>query len=572
MKLIKKLWIASGMLGSNPMQSIASNFQFWSDGTTSGGQLLDKSGNNRHATLTSNLVTLADTSIGDTAWFQSGGQAPSVNSLITSDLSPAFPAFGITAGTHTMRVRYESVTGFYLHRCQSLILRNGDSVTVTFRAKKVISSSITFTMRMGNGSTNGVSSTLSSATYLIDGSQAVGSWGLYRATFTNTAPGGLAHLFFNGGASGTPIEFLVDKDVTVTVNGESNNCFVLPQDSSLKSIDTLNHFYTSTGVSRSIRGDSSWNAFSKKIYCGGSMKYVLLSSNPTIETHKIICENFELPSFYFSSCPIRLTVGSGKTYATYEDARAAATGVGDYLNRTCIDLYDNLSVSVYAGYTVTVGTNKVFMAINKSYVCVSGRLATSGRVSVSATKEASSSDSIAGGTEVLSMTTIGTGVECIDFTVLNGGYLWHHDFTGMANGLCVVNDCTFESLGAQEIFDYRTNNLLAQPAVPLSFNVQAGGMHNGHILKVFSSTLKGTRPYTWQDVAATTGGTAYYHNCNLISMPIYDVIDNPTSIVKENIRLTSSGVGSTVIYNTRCTKNSSLNEIGAVKSIFLTEL
>lgn len=552
-------------LTGGALNSIRSLMEVWYDGTISGSDLIDKSGNARNGTATSNVLTLADTTSLETTWVQSGGTAPSVNTVVTDDLAP-----GETA---SMRFRWESVAAFFLHTTQPFILRAGDQVTLTFWAKKVTSSSITWIIRMGDGTTTGISSTLSSAVYLIGGSQAVGSWGQYQATFTNTVNGGKAQFLFNG-AAGTH-EIKVGKNCTVTINGETNNCFILPQVSELKTVDSLNHFYTSTGASKTIRAAWSYNAFHKKIYCGGAFKYVFLTDSPSISTHNILASNFELPSFYWSSCPIRPTVGdSGQDYTTYEAARAAASASGNYLHRTCIELYKNIVASVYADYTITIGTNKGFAGQNKSYLCATGRHAVGGRVSITGTKEDSLSDAQSGGTELMFMTNTGTGWECVDFEKTNGGYLWHHDFSGMSDGFTFISDCTMTEHGAQDIFNYRTAQGQPQPSVPLSFNVQAGGMHDGHLLKVYGTTLQGTRPYTWQDAQVSNGdgGTAYYHDCVLQSEPIYDYVDNPLSQVKENIRTTSSGIGNTVIYNTRCTRNSTINEIGIPKSIFITEI
>jgi len=555
--ILHNFWLSGG----DPLQGLKPLMDVWYDGTIQTGELVDKSGNGNNATVSSNLVTKANSVVGDTGFFQSGGTAPTINSIITGDLAPD--------GTETLRFQWNSVPSFYLHRTHSFALNQGESVTITFWAKKVTSSLVTWIIRMGNGSTNGISSTLSAATYLIGGSQAVGSWGQYQATFTNTAPGGLGHFFLNGG-TGTA-EVLLDRDISVTVSGVSNTCFTMPNVAALKAADTKNHFYTAGGLPLTTRGDAQYNAFVKRIYCGGALSYIFLKAEPTISTYKILSNNFEDLDHAFDSCPIELTVGSGGTYALPQTAINIAN-TGDFRNRRRLKVLSDISVTTYAGYTVVSGGGfQSFIQMNKffDYITSDGTQRT-----ITATKEVSLNDAQSGGTEVLSPVYSG-GIRGININKTNGGYVWHQDFTGSADGVFIVKDCNFNENGAQGIYDYRTANAQPQPAGQLSFNTLAGGMHNNFILKIVGTTLRGMRAYTWQDVACTSGngGDVYMNNCTLESEIIYDPVSNPTSVLLENIRLTSSGGGrDTQIFMTNTTKNSTVDKVGASESIFLTEL
>lgn len=550
--------------GGSPLSAIRSLMDVWYDGTVSGGQLIDKSGNARHATISSNLITKGNSTVSDTGFFQSGGTAPTINSIITSDLAPG--------GSETLRFQWNAVASFFLHRTQSFVLNQGESVTLTFWAKRVTASStVTWQCRMGNGTTNGIAAnnTLTAATYLIGGSQALGSWGQYQVTFTNTAAGGYAHFFLNGGAGN--YEVLIDRDLSVTVSGVTNTCFTMPNVADLKAADTKNHFYTAAGLPLTTRGDAQYNAFVKRIYCGGALSYIFLKAEPTISTYKILANNFEDLDHAFDSCPIELTVGTGGTYALPQTAINIAN-TGDFRNRRRLKLLSDISVTTYAGYTVVSGGGfMAFIQMNKffDYITSDGTQRT-----ITATKEVSLNDAQSGGTEVLAPVYSG-GIRGININKTNGGYIWHQDFTGSADGMFIVKDCNFNENGAQGIYDYRTANAQPQPAGQLSFNTLAGGMHNNFILKIVDTTLRGMRAYTWQDVACTSGngGDVYMNNCVLESEPIYDVVSNPTSAVLESIRLTSSGGGrDTQIFMTNTTRNSTVNKVGASESIFLTEL
>ncbi len=560
--------LASGALGGDPMQSIASNFQFWSDGTTSGSQLTDKSGNGRHATLTSNLITLADYALNATSWVQSGGSAPTTNAMINSDLATG-------SSTATMRFVWTGATSVG-HKSQNFVLKSGDVVTVDFWLKRVTSGAFTFTVRKGDGFNALGSINLSiPGADLIAGSASVGSWGHYRKTFSaNDIGGGLACCILT--AAGGTYEILMDRDIAVTISGETNQYFIMPQDATLKATDTLNHVYTSAGVSLTTRAAYQYNAYTKKIVCGGAFSYVFLSADPSIATYKILHDNFIKygNDHAFDSCPINpLTVGSGKTYSTIQAAiNVSTTGVPDFRHRRRIELYNDLSVSTYAGYSVVSGGGFMsYIQFSRAYDYVTS---VGGRWKITASKELTCTDAQFAQTEVVAPVYVG-GWRGIDIDKYYGGYTWHQDFAGMLNSKFIIKDFVFEDMGAQAVYDYRTTNALPAPAGQLTFNVHAGGMHNGFIEVVQNGEFRGNVPYTWQDASTTSGngGQVYMNDVALDNKQLYDAIANPTSTTLESVRLTSSGGGrSTQIFFMSTTRESTVNKVGAVESIFLTEL
>lgn len=550
-------------LSGNPLEGITNLMDVWYDGTVSGGQLIDKSGNLRHATVTSNLITRANSTLGITGFFQSGGTAPTVNSIITNDLAPG--------GTETLRFRWESVASFFLHRTHGFVLKAGESVTISFWAKKVTNSAFTWVIRMADGATNGISSTLSAATYLVSGSQAVGSWGRYQATFTNTVGGGLAHFFLNG-AAGTH-EVLIGSDISVTVSGVNNTCFIMPSVTDLRNDDTLNHFYTSAGLPLTTRGDAQYNAYVKRIFCGGAMEYIFLKADPSINTYKILHDNFIDNDHAFDSCPIELFVGTGQTYTLPQSAINASTGTADFRHRRRIVIKNDLTVSTYAEYTVVSGGGfQAYIQMNKFFDYFTSDSGTRRKITFS--KEISASDAQLGGTEPVAPQRTG-GWRGIDMDVMRGGYKWHQDFSSMANGKFIIKDCVIQDLGADDVYAYRLANALPAPAGVLSFNIHAGGMHNGFIEVMDNVTLRGNIPYTWQDVACTSGngGNCYINDCVFDNIALYDAIANSTTTILEAIRLTSSGGGRvTNIFLMNTPLKSTVNKVGASESLFLTQI
>ncbi len=563
--------------GGDPMQSIASNFQFWSDGTIAGNLLLDKSGNNRHGTLTSNLISNADAVLGST-FIQQSGTAPSSNTSVNTT-----PPSGFT-GQYYSKMQWTVAAGSGIVRTESLILLASETGYVDFWAKRVTNTAFFIGLQPGNGGALLWQLDLSNAssdTYLIEGSRAVGNWGHYRRAFTNTNPGGLADLRVQVLTGTHDIEIFIPPVYNsagqdyggVTITSQQNIGFSLPVDATLAATDTKKNFYSATtGFPLVTRAAYQWNAFTRRIYCGGAFKYVFMNADPTQTQHNIIHNNFEDSDFEFTSVPTRLTVGSGKTYATpnagFNGARA-----GTFRDRACLDLYDNFSPSTYAEYTVNAAGFMCYIQMNKEYCYMDGSTGPGGRCRIIATKQASLSDAQLSQTEVLQFVYNG-GVRNIDFEKYNGGYLLHDDASSTDRWHSMVN-CTAIERGAQQVFTYRTDNAQPQPAVQMSFNTWAGGFQNGLIVRMVNSTLNGMRPYTWQDASVSNGNGAWcmIDGCTLQAEIIYDPVSNPLSELKEDVRITSSGgTRNSKVYQSRTTpKPANISKVYTVESIFITE-
>jgi hypothetical protein len=575
----KKTALAA-IYGHNEIGPLTPDIQFWSDGSVENGSLLDRSGNNRHALVTSNLISNPSSSLGST-FIQHSGTAPSSNTSLNTS-----PPTGFT-GQYYSNIQWTVAAGSGIVRTESFILVS-ESGYVDFWAKRNTNTAHFIGLQPGNGGALLWQIDLSNAsadTYLISGSRAVGNWGHYRRAFTNTNTGGLADLRIQVLTGTHSIDFFISPVYNssgqdyggVTISGQSNIAFALPVDATLSTTDTKKNFYSATtGFPLTTRAAYQCNSYVKRIYCGGAFKYIFFDTDPSIIQHDIVHRNYVKPSngFRFTSIPTRLTVGSGKTYSTPALAFAGARA-GTFRDRACIDLYDNLSPSTYAEYTIVSGGGsfQAYIQTNKEYCYLDGSTGPGGRTTITGTKQVSLSDAQLSGTELITFVYNG-GVRNVDFVKYNGGYLAHDDAAGNGSRHLSIIGVTFTEFGADAVYDYRTTNALPQPATQLSFNTWAGGFHNSQHVEMYDCTLTGMRAYTWQDAATTNGNGAYHtvDNCTLVSTIIYDVVSNPTSVLMENIRLTSSGgTRNSVVYQSRSTMNSTVVEIGAIKSIFLTQ-
>lgn len=542
------------------IRSIIDSMAVYYDGSISDNELIDLSGNNRNATLTSNLVSDPGAEF-DSSWsaYFAGGTAASINGTINTDSRPG------SSGSRCYRFRWESVSAFANLGSERFITKAGETITFSFWAKRLTSTTINVFMQNGTGSaTDSPNINIALGTYLVEGSNTVGEWGKFQTSFTAGQDGGLAQVRCSV-AAGTH-EVLID-DIEVVVTGETNNCFVLPDDATLKAIDSKNHFYTSTGIPLTTRAAWQHNALVNQIYCGGAFKYIFLKESPTIQQDYVLSNYFEDLDFIWDSCPTVYSIGSGKTYASYNEALTAWTSLGTFRHRVKMEVYDNLSASVYADYLITVSIGKGFIILNKQFIYLDGI----GDITITGSKEVDASDAQLTGTEFFSPLYDG-GVRNIDFIKNRGGYFYHQDSTPMEDRTVVIKGCTFTEQGDNGVFAYRTANALPQPSSNLSESVLAGGMHPNFMLKLSGSTFTGQRPISWQDADMEAGdiSNVYIRDCTLNSIGIIDQ-DNATGAVKESYRLTSTGLGETNIFAINTARNSTINKSGGVESIFLTE-
>lgn len=557
----KRIEIYSGSSGISVVLPIAA---FYSDGTTSGNQLLDKSGNNRNATLTSNLISNASAVYGST-FIQQQGTSPTVNTSLNTT-----PPTGFSSQYYS-NIQWNAVPSTGIVRTESFILVN-ETGYIDFWARKNTNTVIYWGLQPGNGGALLWQSNLSDPTYLIGGSQAVGQWGHYRRPFTNVNTGGLADFRIQVLAGTHNVDIFFPPDYVelsqvyggATVTDQSNIGFILPNDVVLKTIDTKKCFYSNTtGYPLTTRANYQCNTFEPlRIYCGGPFEYIFLTQNANEIQQYILAKDFEDIPFFFSSIPTGYNV-DGVTYSLIQNAVNAARA-GTFRDRSKNNLSINVTASVYADYTVVGGGGYMaYIQLNKEFNYLVGI----GNVTVTGTKQVTATDAQLIQTELLAP-IYNTGVYNVNFVKSNGGYIWHQDYSG-TNRTTIVYGCTFTELGADAVYNYRTSMGLPQPVSQLSYNTLAGGMQPGFWLRCYNTTLTGMRPFTWQDavIGIGQGGNCHYYNDILNSVTIYDPVSNPSSALKENIMLTNTGLGNSGIYVTNTTFNNTVLQVNTPRSL-----
>lgn len=537
---------------SGALDSLRSLMQVWYDGTISGGQLQDKSGNARHANITNNLITDPGSELGN-VFRHTGGTAPTINTSYTGDFH---------SGTRCYRMAWTSIPAFSLMKTEVFALKLGDVVNYSVWVKRVSSTTIFYQFYQGNGTTGGIVGTPSF------NSATVGVWTQFSGQFTVTQPGGLSNFTINPGSGAH--EILID-DISITITGESDNCFVLPVDATLQATDVNSMFYNSAGIPKTIRAAYTYGAWhNDKIYCGGAFSYLFFNTVLSISQDYLVYQQFHDKYFQATSCPVVFTCGSGGTYAQPQLAINAWRG-GTSLDRLWVNMVSDVSVSTFAGHTATIGSNSVYLAGNKAFVYFYD--VTQRRMDCAI--EESATDNQMATTETIS-TIYSMGFFNMIFTKRNGGYLVHQHFTGTIDHEVVYQDCEFVDLGSQDLIDYRIANAQSYANMSNGKAAFAGGFVQGARYILNDCVFSGI--YAWtvhdQDVDSATAAKAWLRNCTLTSdSTIYDPNFNPNATLHDSLLITSiNGATESFVYLQRGTLNSTITETGSPQTITLEQI
>lgn len=536
-----------GLMGGNPLQGLKPLMDFWSDGTIESGQLLDKSGNERHATVTSNLVSNPGAELGGSL----------------DDFQPATPAttkassaVDAQTGTRCYDVTLVSVPVSSGVKTKPFILVAGETVNWSFWIKRINATTLFYQLNPDDGGAAFVASTSMTPT--------LNTWVQISGSFVAPRSSGRCYIAIQG-LAGTHA-FRLD-NFSVTITGQTNNAFVMPDVADLKTADAYNEFYTSDGVARTTRADYQYNANTNRIYCGGAFSYILLKADPSYSTHNILAANFQNLDHAFDSCPITLEVGSGKTYANIRTAELVAHN-GDFRHRRRLKVFDDEGTSLYTDfqYTGSAGGYKAYIQSSKIHTYIDGV----GTRTITSTKEVSCTDSQLRLTECV-MFTVPGGIRNININKSNGGYFMHQDFPGMENGQVIIKDCEFIDSGLVGVLEYRIANALPAPALEMTWSVIAGGGHPKfrHILQ--NVYLESIFPLSWQNVACDTDGfDGFYDNVEMVAVDLYDPVSNPTQTSARAIRLFSSNVQECYLYFKGSSRNTEILKTGTPETLITT--
>ncbi len=516
-------------------------FAFFSNDSISNDTLFDLSGNDRHATLTSNIVS------------DPGGEFGSTlrNYITPADINANVDT-AAHSGTRSWRMAVSGSGTFKGVYSQKFLLLDGEEITYSFWYRKSALTSVTWVLYTKNGTLNSASGNLNTG--------AVGNWVQKTATVTVNGTGE-AYFAFISNVDGT--DFLLD-DFSITVTGETNNCFHLPVDATLAAKDFRNYFYqTTTGAPITIRADWSYpSAENDSIYCGGATSYIFLTDTLDVHEQYVLATEFEDLDFPFDSCPTVLNVGSGQTYADIQDAinSIGFPGKGTILDRYRVDVHSNLVADSLIDYDhIGGGGYDTYLSTWNHYFYVSGI----GDVSVTTTKEATSTDADMASTQAIAIIYSG-GFRNLTWYKSNGGYFMHIDASSNQNREFILKNIELIDEGSESILEYRRNNTIDTTNLVSFRSAIAGGFHNNVIIKIDSCNFESIMPITFHDINISTGGgRMYMRNSTLVSHNYYDSQENPDSEFKESLLLTNYDDGRpyTLFYMQNCTLSQPVNKV-----------
>jgi hypothetical protein len=500
----------------NQMESIKSLMAFWSDGTTVETQLTDLTGNNRHATIGTNLMTDGGAELGSvlTNWN---------TSTITNSTEQAH------SGTKSFKCVISSASTVQGALSPTVRIKAGETVTWSVWFYNTLDSGIRFQVLKGDG-TVGYQNLSQSLTK--------NTWVNLTGSFTDAAGGELCRIrwYIQSGDMN-----LYADDLSITV-GTSNIGVTMANDDTLKAIDTNYSFYTSAGIPKTVRSDIGHPAAQNlKMFCGGEKKWIFTSDIPDVNQRYILYKNFVDHDWPFTSCEIVKTVGSGKDYATIQAAIDSCTA-GSLTNRYRIDIYDSFAVTEYAEYTkqYPTGYYNIF-AVDRHYVFLNGI----GNITIEGTLPEDATDDQIAHAQIFDFAKIG-GVRNLTFKKTNGRYTMHSDIAGTIWTKAV--NCKFYNYDMDEIIAYRIAHSQTLPTITQGGKTPIGMGHaNGTVMEFINCEASGIVPLTCHGGFAS-GETSYLllYNFIMTSQPYYSPWCNPDSEILNSMELTTSPGGTSV--------------------------
>jgi hypothetical protein len=510
--------IGSNNCNTETMNSVKSNFAFWSDSTVSGAQLTDLSGNNRHAALTSNLVT------------DPGGELGSVlvqwtTGLVTND------ADTVHSGSHSFKYITNAANNSGM-RFQFFRTRPGEEVNWSIWVYRTTTAGLVLQVLNGDGSTN----------YQALKTPTVNTWTQYTGKFTDANGGGKAEIraYVTSGATC----FFFD-DLSITITGKTNIGVIMANDSVLKSIDTQYRVFTSAGIPRTFRNDIGDITVENnlKMFTGGNCRYVLTPSIPDVTTRYVLEKNFIDNDWVYNSCEVVFTVGAGKTYANIQAAIDACTAPLA-TNRYRIDIYDNVLADAYAEFAKTIFTTfKNIFAVDKRYVYLSSATATP--ITIEGTLPNDCTDEQMGKAACGDFLYTG-GARNLIIKKTNGRYAVHIDASTLASQDMRFYKCSFYNYGMDSVLIYRDAHgqpypdsaggvavLTAGGITPLGM-----GMVTDFRVNFNSCYAYGIHPITCHSlIASGSDGYMNVYNTSFIAAPIRQMHYNPTAALMASMRI-----------------------------------
>lgn len=551
------------------LSSLKGNMDAWYDGSNSGSQLLDVSGKARHATLKNDLMTDGDAELNSSLNDFNASQP------VTTKSSSNVDARTGSSGTRCFDVTFTIASGFAGVKSKPFIVVAGETINYSFWIKRINNTTLFWGIRPDTGAADYASGNSTTQAIVLPAPGTgftLNTWVKVQGSFTAPVSSGRTYFYvFSSVAAASA--FRLD-DIDINVNGQTNISFEMPNVAALKTIDVNNRFYDASGIPLKVRGAYSYNADTRQIYCGGAFKYIFLNAAPSYSTWKILADQFQDLDFAFTSCPVSLTVGSGKTYAKTQLAIDGSTsgGAGTYLHRKRVLVYDDETFATYADYTKSSGGGSFQAAwqLHPDYIYIDAV----GSRTITLTKAVSSTDTQLRFTEAVVIPQNG-GLRGFVFAKSNGGYFWHVDNTSSPNKEVIVKDCQFIDSGAAAVFAYRTANSLPMPNQEITWSALAGGAQPNFILRLKNVVLQSRLGMSWQDVATTSAPQyTYCDNVTMTGVDLYDPVSNPTSNDFYGMRLLHTGGSNALnpLFFKNSTRNSLYETYASGRSLITTGL
>jgi len=509
---------------------IVSQMAFWSDSTITSGQLIDKSGNGRHATITRNLITDSSAEYGGTLVSWNAGTI--ANSTEQAHTGTRSHKFSMTGQAALRGARY-----------QSFRTLTGEIINWSIWVYKTAGTSFILEVIRGNATTASSTSV----------SPALNTWVNYTGSYTETGGGGLGEIriYYTSG----DLTVYMD-DLSISIGGKPGIGCMMADNSTLKAIDAGNpvvanryQFYSSYGAPKVFRADiGSPGFFNKQIFTGGSLKFIFLNAEPDPKTYYWINHLFVDQDYFFNCAEVVKTVKADGTgnYLNIPAALAALNTVSfsDTIypridNRVVLKIYNSVTLSTLADYATTVSPYKVYFNVLRDHIYFDG---IGDSITIAGTLPDSSSDASANLCSIVDINAT-TGFRNLTFTKKNGRYTFHIDGVN-DNRNILFYKCIIRNLGVQGIVDYRLAN--SQPATLVAGGVQAFGcgLKDYEFFEMKNCEVSGINPFFIHSGASTIGlGRMIFYKSKLISQPLYHPTSNPSSELKPAIKFTSLAYG-----------------------------
>lgn len=483
------------------LNGLKSKMTFWSDGTISNGLLLDQSGNNRHAKVSTNAIRNADCELNYNMVVATG--AP----VLTHSTEQAH------SGTHSFKVVALQNEGV---KTSPFYAKAGATYNYSFWAYLPVGTSgihvVIYNGLNNNAIVNAAGTTIAS-----------NQWVNITGTYTETTGGGNASIGFR--SWGLAKTFYID-DISVT-SSDPNDLYVeFPKVTALSDNDLTNKLFDTSANPLRVFAPYMYGYYDNKLFYNGISKMILFTSeqfgNEFILAHDFLQWN---PITSITNVKTVKKDGTGN-YTTIQAALAAITDATAN-KRYRIDIYDDWTVTEKASYTLS---DTVFYRylIMKDYVYLNGVGASKMKITCSITSNSSDADTTY--YEPLDANKV-TGLNNLEITMKNGRYALHHDTVTTS----YFYNCKFVNYGISDLVAYRVANSIAAGS-PFDGASIGQGTKDSSLGYFYNCEVGGKKPFETHDYSDMT-------------IPSLIMLTKCSLLTTDTVSVKSQALGNTAVRN-----------------------